>query len=394
MGDVSNQINVSVVAIPSGITLVGTNTEQSVRPAAFSGGSGGTWQYTLFDAFGSGCFVPGWSTHGCLAICGTGGHLAPENVDCCIFDFADYTWKYLPNTNGVAPHPAPYVVGDTTGSPYWMITGSTVPCPGHIYSMQVGVDSSVYWIKTYYQTATLAGETDYTFRCALNYDIGGNHTCTWTRFSSNTTVDVVPTFGSEASGNEAYTRPIYDSLRNRIWGMTVKTHAVFGVPYLDLDGGNTAWVGTTLSTSVGGADSVGTIIGYDPVRDRIWLVNFSGQLVYVQLGDTSVTGYTTASSTNSSLALAFSPNSRWCFYPASDGGDDCFYKMAANGGNQLVRFDPATRAFSTVTISTGTMPSYPAASGDGVYGRFCYVPARLSLAWVAGNSQQVAIVRP
>lgn len=375
---------------PNTVALVGTNSEDSVRPSSHSASQ---WQYSLFASWSGGCFVPGWSTHGAYVCAGTGGHGAPENYDAVLFDFADYTWKYLPNTNGVAANPAPLAPGSTTQSPYWEIPGTQVPAPAHVYQHQVGIGDSVYWTTNTFATTSAAGGS-YLHRCQLN----ANLTCTWSRIATNAFNAAFPGFGTYGGGN--FAASLYDSARNRLWFLNCMTHWVTTIPWLDLSSAS-AWGGTNLSTATPEVSGSGMLI-LDQDQDCIFAGVSNGQLYRLNLAGTPLTGWSAVSSTNLvSVGMAGAGEEvavRWTQYPIADGGDGCFYSYRDNGSRQIVKFDSATRVFSNVTVASG--PAIPRI-GSAIYPnqtqhftRFCYVPARKCFAWIPGNGQQVALLRP
>lgn len=373
------------------VRLVGTNTEGSVRPAAISASQ---WQYSLFASWSGGTFVPGWGTHGAYVCAGTGGHGAPENFDAVLFDFADFTWKYLPNTNGVAANPSPLSPGETTGSPYWEVPGTQVPAPAHVYQHQIGVGSSVYWVTNTFATTAAAGGS-YLHRCRLNADL----TCTWSRVATNAFNATFPGFGTYGGGNYAAT--FHDAARNRLWFLNVMTHWVTTIPWITLDGTN--WTGTPIANATQDTSGAGILI-HDPEQDCIFAGVPRGQLYRLNLAGSTLNGWAPVSSsglTTSGLTGSGEQDAvRWVKYPVSDGGDGCFYSYRDNGSRMIKRFDPIARAFSDVSVANG--PGIPRINpASAIYPnqaqhftRFCYVPALKCFAWIPGNGQQVALLRP
>lgn len=371
------------------VALVGTNNESVVRPASHSTTQ---WQYSLFASWSGGAFVPGWGTHGAYVCAGTGGHGAPENYDAILFDFGDYTWKYLPNTNGVAANPAPLAPGSTTQSPYWEIPGTQVPAPAHVYQHQIGVGNSVFWVSNTFATTSAAGGS-YLHQCTLN----PNLTCTWSRIGSNAFNAAFPGFGTYGGGN--FAASLYDAVRNRIWFLNCMTHWVTTIPWIDL--AVASWTGTNIQTATTDVSGVGILI-HDDAQDCIFAGTSNGQLYRMNLAGNPLIGWTAVTSTNlASIGMAGSGEEiaiRWHRHPIADGGDGCFYGYRDNGSRQITRFDPTTRVFSNITVANG--PAIPRI-GTAIYPnqpqhftRFCYVPARKCFAWIPGNGQQVALLRP
>jgi hypothetical protein len=132
-------VSSSAAAIPPNtVQLVGTGSEQTAgaRPSGFSAAQ---WTSTVFYQYSGGCFVPGWGTHGCWAGVGHGGHAAGtnNNVDACIFDFADYSFKWLPNTNGVTHAPTMWTEAQTDGAPLYALSGTSQLRTTHTALMSV-----------------------------------------------------------------------------------------------------------------------------------------------------------------------------------------------------------------------------------------------------------------
>jgi hypothetical protein len=89
---------------------------------------------------------------------------------------------------------------------------------------------------------------------------------------------------------------------------------------------------------------------------------------------------------------------RWAFYPP----DGRFYTRGNATGQVLNRLTaPAdwkngTWVYDTVSIGGATLANYTNTGGNGTrhYGTFFYVPAAQSLAWIAGESTPVVLLRP
>lgn len=376
----------------STVALVGTNTERSVMNAAWVSAGVGALTETLFGSYSGGTFVPGYGTHGCYAICGTGGHgPSHDNVDAFIFDFADYTWRFLPNTNGVATHPSAYSLGECTQSAFGTeVTGSVVPAPGHTYRIPIGVNSDVYMPVMQYQTTAAAG-TDWLHRCRLNWSATAP-TCTWSRAATNATG-----LYWGASGDNEWYWSVYDAARDRLW-MLATLSSINRFPNCDVATGT--WTTNSIPTGLGGSGSGGSMI-HDPVNDCLWMAPPGGGNLYrLNLSNAGVAmgGWTVQSFTDAAaMRNAEFSQVRWHLYPAADGGDNCLYTYTSNGQNRLKKFDPATRTFSWVTIANGSsIPSWLTGSSgyNYHYSRFCYVPSRRCFAFIAGNGQQVALLRP
>lgn len=392
----SNAFSVAVQATGGGgggaavaantVLLVGTNSEANVRPGAISADN---WQYSLFASWSGGAFVPGWSTHGAYVCANTGGHGAPENYDAVLFDFADYTWKYLANTQGVAASSTPRSGGNTTGAPWYEVPGTQVPSPSHVYKHQIGVGAFLYQTARH-AVCTESLTADRTVRLALN---SGN-TCTYSRFGTNSTFAAFSGFNTFGGFDSA--TALYDPVRNRLWHFPAMTHYVGSIPWMNLATGT--WSGTSVSNFTGESNGRALHI-HDADADCVWVGLNSGQLHRMDLSGGSL-AYTAVTSTNTASIGMSGPaeGTRWHKYPVADGGDGCFYTYIDNGSRQLKKFDPTTRVFSNITVSSG--PAIPRI-GSAIYPnqathftRFCYVPARKCFAWIPGNGQQVALLRP
>ncbi|MGD9597439.1 MAG: hypothetical protein AB7G76_03590 [Steroidobacteraceae bacterium] len=368
------------------VKLVGTNSEASVKPAGISAAD---WQYSLFASWSGGAFVPGWGTHGAYVCANTGGHGAPENYDAVLFDFADYTWKFLANTQGVAANSSPRSGGSTTGSPWYEVSGTQVPSPSHVYKHQIGVGASLYQTARH-AVCTESLTADRTVRLALN----ANRTCTYMRFGTNSTYSAFPGFNSFGGFDSA--EAMYDPVRNRLWHFTTMTHYVSTMPWMNLSTGT--WSGTAVGNFTAEGNSRAALI-HDQDAGYVWVGKSTGQLYRVNLASSQLR-YEELSSTGTANIGMSGPGegTRWHKYPVADGGDGCFYTYIDNGSRQLKKFDPVSRVFSNVTVSIG--PAIPRI-GSAIYPnqsthftRFCYVPARKCFAWVPGNGQQIALLRP
>lgn len=370
--------------------LVGTNTENAVRPGAFSTGQ---WQESLFGVWTSGAFVPGWSTHGAYVLGGGGGHGGAENYDCCLFDFADYTYKYLPNTNGVAASPTPVNSSQTTGAPYWEMTGTQVPAPGHLYSYPIGVGSDLLLPIVSFATSDQGGAgagSTYMHRCTLN----GDNTCTWSRVGTNTPIGASNGGAGTGFPNSGdWAMSFYEQARNRLWFVNTLTHVLSGFPSCDPNVGT--WSSTSLQSFTPDPAAQNGFMIFDEITECFWYAGQNGRLYRCNFDATTLTGWTDVAAHGLST---FVPT-RWVRFPSADGGDDCFYAYLDDGTNTLRRFNRATMAFDTVSVGGSALPTRVGTIGGGVgtdnhFTRFLYVPARQCFAWIAGNAQQVALLRP
>ena len=123
------------------VTLVGTNSQSSVRPAAFFDA---LWTEVLNGDFGAGVFVPGLGSKGSYVVTGVSGDASPAVFDAVVFDFATYTWSLQTNANGIANSAVKTPVASTSGAPYYEMNGyAGVPCTHQPYRINVGVGTRV-----------------------------------------------------------------------------------------------------------------------------------------------------------------------------------------------------------------------------------------------------------
>jgi hypothetical protein len=254
----------SAAVPPNTVALVGTNDEADIKPSQFSATD---WQYSLFASWSGGCFVPGWGSHGAYIACGTGGHAVPENPDGALFDFADYTWKRITNTNGLAPRVAGYSTGETNGSPWYEVNGvSQVPAPAHTYKHYIGVGDTVFRTCGGF----ILNSAIHSSRCH-KFDLNGPAlTGTWSRGATNDTYTAFPGFAT--FGGIDYSEAFHDVGRNRIWLFPTMTHWVDSIPYLNL--ATSTWSGASVPNLTGEAPLAGLL--YDTAGDRVFKFTSSG----------------------------------------------------------------------------------------------------------------------
>lgn len=373
--------------------LVGTNDCEDARPSGYSAGE---WGSALFRPYCGGVFVPGWGTHGAFVLAGHGGHTDTGTVDVGLFDFADYTWKCLLNTNG-APHDhvGYWTAAETDGSPYYAVadTDGQCPPPHHSYRIDVGVGSAVI-SPLRAAILSLPLFPDGIWQCALNYS---TQDCTWSRISD----DYVEDYYGLGGGDEGWQQAHYDAVRGRVWFPCRRFGETNVLPSFR-PGVDSGWSTQTYSGMATAAQQTSTMRGnlvLDTTRDCFWCFGANGQLYRMDLDDppASLT-WTTQTSTNLSTVYLNDDDSfdrtRWHEYPEADGGDGCFYTYTAGGTSVLKKFDPETRVFSFKTIDNGpTMKDWESAQA-GPYTRFFYVPSRKCFAWIPDPSSQVFLLRP
>lgn len=364
---------------------IGTNTANSVQPAS------GNWGYSLFNSYGGGTFVSDYSQGGAFVIAGTGGHNAPDNTGACIFDFADATWKYRSNGNGVAVSLTPIDVSATTGTPYYEVSGTQVPAPAHLYTASARYISSALGGGTkgsyllFMQIATTVQS-----RVGLAIHKMDLSTGVWSRVTNNT---VSFSYGSL----DGEFMSVHDTVLNRWYAMHPAIHTENRFPYLD----SADWTVKFTPTFAYPSDPTGSgtwaSMTFDPVRRAMLYFKDNMPLMAVDTQNFAAGWQTLTYSGGASRP----PNNqcRWEYYPV----DGCFYTRNNNSGNTLYKLTPpaggtlaGTWAFSTVTVGGASMPNFTNAGGNNTahYTCFFYVPALQCFAWVPGEASSIYLVKP
>jgi hypothetical protein len=378
--------------LPGGldVAFVGTNTTQDIRPATHSEFN---WRYSLFGAFGCGCFCPDYGTKGAFVIAGSGGHGAPPNLGAAIFDYADLTWHFLPNSNGVTPidntgDTTDYLETDTTGDPFFDLTGSVVPAPGHLYATQAPIPAAL--------AAGGNGGVAIISRAAISTSSvpsGAAHAFNLTSGAwSHLTAGISPVRDFE------YTA-IYDATRSRYWLLRQDYWAQQHVDYLD----TTDWTWKT-STSFDWPSSPGTNYTTFCLDDaRGLMLSFRGTTMSAWDLNNQAAGWRAITVTG---VLPDATQCPWVYFP----GTDSFYFVPQTGGTTLYKLtppaggaDPFANAWTVTTLTLAhAVPNYT--DGNGVatapYHAFHYVPALGLLARITGQvnattaGQEVALINP
>jgi hypothetical protein len=366
---------------------IGANTADSIRPAAYASSSQ-NWAYSLFNSFGTGTFVPDFSAAGAFVIAASGGHGAPANVDAAIFDFTDARWKLLSNANGIAARQADYVASDTSSTPYYELVGASaghIPAPAHLYQSVTYIPTSLGGGAngSYLMLRGQASTTSSLPSAAIHrMDLS---TGLWSR-ASNDTIDL------------SYTSPVasavFDPVAKRFYLIHNAFHAQNYLPYLDAND----WRVKQTATYPAPADYTGGV-GYqvsflDPVRRLLISQHLGYPLRALDLNNISA-GWVTLNVAGNQPGEY---ENQWAFYPP----DGRFYTRGNSCGQVLTRLTPpagdwktGTWTFSTVTIGGATMPNHTTTGGEKPhYGTFFYVPALGSLAWIAGESSPVVVLKP
>jgi hypothetical protein len=363
---------------------IGVNTASDVRPPAVDSYS---WAYALFNCYGTGTFVPDYSSAGAYVIGASGGHNCPAaNIDAAIFDFADATWKRLANANGKTARLSDYSLSETTAQPYFELTGASagqIPSPAHLYQSVAYVPSALggggkgsYLMMGSAATTVLSGNTG-----------GGIHrldlsTGLWSRVTNDTVT--VNWYSSSVN---------FDPQTKRYYLIDEAFHTQTSVPYLDA----TDWRVKRTATYPYPADFTGgayQTVFFDPVRRLLLNFRVGYPVRALDLNNVSA-GWV-------SLKMAGTqPNTdqnRWVFYEP----DGTFYTRGNNSGQTLSRLIPPSGdwktgnwTYSSVTVAGATLPDHTSTGGTKQhYGTFFYVPALRCLAWIAGESSKVILLKP
>lgn len=356
----------------------------SVRPASHDVTG---WQYSLFDSFGGGVFVPWYSRGGAYVLTATGGHNSPENTGAAIFDFETGQWSYLREQNGAPPRSSPYGVADTNGAPEFelAVTGVTpnaVPSPPHSYMNAIALapnlgggskGSVVFPIQAAQCSESVLSTRSHRLDLA---------TMMWSRYTSNRLDQVGTSLGV---GFEAPS--VFDSGSNRIWQLPTQIHSPQRIGFIDTTQSSPAWA-VTVSWPYPPTWE-GTASAFVDVTRRLILLQSTARLVAIDLNNLAAgPRELTVSGTIPDFM------NRWELYPL----DGNFYTKG-DSGNVIHRLTPPTGdpITGTWTISTftvnGNLPS-TAGGGPRHYTRFFYVPSLECFAWIASATSPVFLIRP
>lgn len=359
---------------------IGTNVASSIRPAQISDFD---WGYTLFQSFGTGSFVPDFSSAGAFVIAASGGHRVTPNLDAAVFDFSDATWKLVSNSNGIPPRSEDYSDSQTTGAPYYEVPGAKagqVPAAPHLYAIASYVPASHgggakgSFLKMGSPAVT-----------AESRQGGGVHkmdlaTGLWTRVTNDTL--------SFAYNYEAST--VFDPAQARYYFLVDGFHINNYLPYLDLADMEVKRTATYPYPEQ--MDTAYQTVFLDPVR-RLIVAQRPGHPMRALDLNNIPGGWVVLNTSGTQPSEA----NRWAFYPP----DGRFYTRTNNSGQSLFRLTPpsnwktGTWTIDKVTITGASMPDFTTTGGTvRHYGTFFYVPALRSLAWISGEDTPVVLLKP
>lgn len=387
----SSPATVSVTSFPYSLPasgqamLIGSNYAESVRPPTHSAYD---WNYALFFYYGGGAYVEDYSAGGAFVIAGSGGHAVPPNFGGCIFDFADATWKRVDNANGV-PWMArdlnsPGRSGEINSFGEIALPGASagIPAPAHLYGNILpmsaanggGSRGSKLILRSAYAGYTSNFGSEYAHRFDLSSGL-------WTRQSTNRVTAI-----------SSFRTACYDPVTNRYYLLRYALNESGNLDYLD--GGDWTWKTVRIGSPSADGDNKSAFI--DEARRLLIVQTSTGKLRAIDLNNMGA-GPVTLRTAGS---LPRDNQSRWHQYPA----DGCWYTYVGNGGNTIYKIQPPagnalteTWTISTVDIGGAALASQPAdaiKNGSVHNTRFFYVPPIGCFAWIAGERNQVAILKP
>jgi len=204
--------------------------------------------------------------------------------------------------------------------------------------------------------------------------------------------------GSNDTISLSYSLPVasavFDPVARRFYLIHAGFHAQNYLPYLDA----TDWRVKQTPTypwpadyTPGGGNQVSFL---DPVRRLLISQRNGNPLRALDLNNISA-GWVTLNFTGNQPSEY---GNQWAVYPA----DGRFYTRGNTSGQVLTRLTPpsgdwktGTWTFTNVTIAGATMPNHTTTGGEKPhYGTFFYVPALGCLAWIAGESSPVILMKP
>lgn len=366
---------------PGESVAIGTNTAYDITPPGMTTSQ---WSYALFNNFGGGALVRDYSVAGAWGIIG-GGHGVPHQTGAALFDFTDATWKRrAPSDQTSAYGPDDFAEADTTGSPHWYVSGTTVPAPAHgwqtICEMPKWMGGGPKGSLIYVQRTAICNESRYS-QYSYRFDLDSG---VWSVLSANAN-----------TRNEHEGAAILDETRRRWWLLAPNQNAFNDHKYLDAD--DFQWKTTAAYTGIGAPTGCaeGSLFKYGSLLLR------QGQLGGLYAWDIDDGTQNWAQLTVSGT-LPSNEHNVFAFFPPHNA----FYGINQSGGS-LYRLRPPAGATTTAALLAGTWncdtvtvtPSLPARTSDGGgpvshYNSLFWVPSLQRLAYVPGGDSLVYVVYP
>lgn len=385
---ISSPATLSVTSFPYSLPasgqaiLIGANVPENVRPPTHTVYD---WNWGLFMFYGGGTFVDDYSAGGAYVIAGSGGHAVPPNFGGCLFDFEDAKWKRIDNANGM-----PWRNYDLTSASEINSFGEInhpgvsagIPAPSHIYGNVLplsaanggGSRGSALLLRS----AAAGSDSNRGSPYAHRFDLA---TGLWTRHSTNRTI-----------GDSGFRSACYDRTTNRYYMIRYQVDEDSSLDYLD--GADWTWKKVGIATPAYGGHNKSAFI--DDARRLLIVQTSTNRLRAIDLNNLGA-GFVTLRTAGN---LPPDNQSQWHLYPA----DGCWYTYMGNGGNNVHKIQPpaenpltSTWNVSTVSIGGATLASQPkdAIDAGAVHNtRFFYVRPIGCFAWIAGERNQVAILKP
>lgn len=365
-------------SLPSGagnVVAIGTNTASDITP---SGLTSTEWNYALFDSWSGGALIEDASRGGFYGIAGSGGHVVPRNVGMGGVDFTDATWKRIDNTNGATYSGTDYTVSQTSGSPYYEVTGAgQTPAPAHLYqaicqmpaSAGGGVKGSLIRITG----SAMCQESVSTNACHAMAVATGK----WSRPS-----------GTSQSGRVTFQQAaVWDPTRRRWWFMPDGISAYSNIQYFDAE--TLTWQN---SADYPSHVSAGGLTLYDSDY-LVGLRDVGGNVSWHVLNLNNITaGWVTPTvsgspGTNQWDSWVYHPRTGHCYQIGADGGTT-LRRMRNTSGNP----DTGSWTADTITLSQSLPARFTLGSFKPHYSALFYVPSIDRIAYVPGGSESVYLI--
>ena len=311
----------------------------------------------------------------------------PPNFGGCLFDFADATWKRIDNANGM-----PWLARDLNAPGYsgeinsfgeinYPGVSAGIPAPAHLYGNVLplpatrggGSRGSALILRSLYAGFQANRGSAYAHRFDLSTGL-------WTRQSTNTVI-----------GKSSFRTACYDPATNRYYLIRNELHESSSLDYLD----GADWTWKTVNIGNPATDGNNKSAFVDDARRLLVVQTSTGKLRAIDLNETRK-GPVVLRTVGS---LPRGNQSQWHLYPA----DGCWYTYVGFGENTIHKIQPPTTnpltetwTASTVQIAGATLASQGAQARQGAVHntRFFYVRPIGCFAWIAGDKNKVAILKP